>query len=50
MNFSTKGNDTLIRWAIFPAGSADYMSHTTAMVTFNLRMCKDYILNQRPFA
>ncbi|XP_004244902.1 aspartic proteinase 36-like [Solanum lycopersicum] len=31
MNFSTKGNDTLIRWAIFPAGSADYMSHTTAM-------------------
>ncbi|KAH0671494.1 hypothetical protein KY289_025987 [Solanum tuberosum] len=31
MNFSTKGNDSLIRWAIFPAGSADYMSHTTAM-------------------
>ncbi|KAG5590733.1 hypothetical protein H5410_041247, partial [Solanum commersonii] len=31
MNFSTKGNDSLIRWAIFPAGSADCMSHTTAM-------------------
>ncbi|KAK6782182.1 hypothetical protein RDI58_019978 [Solanum bulbocastanum] len=31
MNFSTKGNDSLIRWAIFPAGSADYMSHTTTM-------------------
>ncbi|KAH0646603.1 hypothetical protein KY284_034487 [Solanum tuberosum] len=31
MNFSTKGNDSLIRGAIFPAGSADYMSHTTAM-------------------
>ncbi|WMV41922.1 hypothetical protein MTR67_035307 [Solanum verrucosum] len=31
MNFSTKGNDSLIRWAIFPAGSADYMSLTTAM-------------------
>lgn len=31
MNFSMKGNDSLIRWAIFPAGSADYMSNATAM-------------------
>ncbi|KAK4349230.1 hypothetical protein RND71_031985 [Anisodus tanguticus] len=31
MNFSTKGNDSLIRWAIFPAGSADYMPNATAM-------------------
>ncbi|XP_059302491.1 aspartic proteinase 36-like [Lycium ferocissimum] len=31
MNFSTKGNDSLIRWAIFPAEPADYMPNATAV-------------------
>ncbi|KAG1366851.1 aspartic proteinase-like protein 2 [Cocos nucifera] len=31
MNITSKGNGTLIRWAIFPAGSADFISNTTAM-------------------
>ncbi|XP_075096687.1 aspartic proteinase 36 isoform X1 [Nicotiana tabacum] len=30
MNFSTKGNDSLVKWAIFPAGSANYMSNAAA--------------------
>ncbi|XP_027107629.2 aspartic proteinase 36-like [Coffea arabica] len=31
LNFTSKGNDSLIRWAIYPAGSADFMSNATAM-------------------
>ncbi|KAJ4963435.1 hypothetical protein NE237_023374 [Protea cynaroides] len=31
LNFTGEGNDSLIRWAIFPAGSADYISNSTAM-------------------
>ncbi|KAH7523701.1 hypothetical protein FEM48_Zijuj06G0039700 [Ziziphus jujuba var. spinosa] len=31
MNFTNEGNNSLIRWAIFPAESADYFSNTTAM-------------------
>ncbi|XP_043713676.1 aspartic proteinase 36-like [Telopea speciosissima] len=31
LNFTSKGNDSLIRWAIFPAGSANYISNSTAM-------------------
>ncbi|KAI3448650.1 hypothetical protein Pfo_005315 [Paulownia fortunei] len=31
MNFTSRENDTLIRWAIFPAESADYISNATAM-------------------
>ncbi|XP_008790631.1 aspartic proteinase 39-like [Phoenix dactylifera] len=30
MDITSKGNDTLIRWAIFPEGSADFFSNTTA--------------------
>ncbi|KAF8377612.1 hypothetical protein HHK36_030994 [Tetracentron sinense] len=30
LNFTSKGNDSLVRWAIVPAGS-DYISNTTAM-------------------
>nr|XP_016451006.1 PREDICTED: aspartic proteinase-like protein 2 isoform X2 [Nicotiana tabacum] len=35
MNFSTEGNDSLIRWAIFPAGSANYMPNATATEIIN---------------
>ncbi|XP_057491725.1 aspartic proteinase 36-like [Actinidia eriantha] len=31
LNFTAKGNDSLIRWAILPARSAEYFSNTTAM-------------------
>ncbi|KAM3290531.1 aspartic proteinase 36 isoform X1 [Capsicum chacoense] len=31
MNFSMKGNDSLTKWAVFPAGSTDYMRNATAM-------------------
>ncbi|XP_059659326.1 aspartic proteinase 36-like [Cornus florida] len=31
LNFTSKGNDSLIRWAILPAGSADYFSNATAI-------------------
>ncbi|KAL2514785.1 Eukaryotic aspartyl protease family protein [Forsythia ovata] len=31
MNFTSKGNDSLIRWAIFPAESDDYIANATAM-------------------
>ncbi|XP_072973861.1 aspartic proteinase 36-like [Typha angustifolia] len=31
MNITSKGNYTLIKWAIFPAGSAKFMSNKTAM-------------------
>ncbi|KAK4378996.1 hypothetical protein RND71_000858 [Anisodus tanguticus] len=31
MNISTKGNDSFTKWAIFPAGSTDYMPNATAM-------------------
>ncbi|GMN34987.1 hypothetical protein TIFTF001_005021 [Ficus carica] len=31
MNSKVKGNYSLIRWAVFPAESADYFSNTTAM-------------------
>lgn len=31
MNFSAKGNDSLTKWAVFPAGSADRMTNATAM-------------------
>ncbi|KAA8531614.1 hypothetical protein F0562_006323 [Nyssa sinensis] len=31
LNFTSKGNDSLIKWAILPAGSADYFSNATAM-------------------
>ncbi|CAK9186294.1 unnamed protein product [Ilex paraguariensis] len=30
LNFTSKGNGSLIRWAIFPAGSDDYISNATA--------------------
>jgi len=33
MNFSTKGNDSLTKWGVFPAGSTDLMPNATAMVT-----------------
>ncbi|XP_055807257.1 aspartic proteinase 36-like isoform X2 [Solanum dulcamara] len=35
MNLSTKGNDSLIKWAIYPAGSADYMTNAAAMETIH---------------
>ncbi|KAL7224157.1 hypothetical protein ACSBR1_025589 [Camellia fascicularis] len=31
LNFTAEGNDSLIRWAILPAGSAEYFSNATAM-------------------
>ncbi|KAL6565438.1 hypothetical protein OROHE_004493 [Orobanche hederae] len=31
VNFTSRENDTLIRWAILPASSADYISNATAM-------------------
>ncbi|KAM3344149.1 aspartic proteinase 36 isoform X1 [Capsicum galapagoense] len=31
MNLSTKGNDSLVKWAIYPAGSANYMTNAAAM-------------------
>ncbi|KAM1073766.1 hypothetical protein TB2_018415 [Malus domestica] len=31
LKFTTSGNDSLIRWAIFPAGSTDSISNTTAV-------------------
>ncbi|KAK9287890.1 hypothetical protein L1049_016333 [Liquidambar formosana] len=31
LNFTSKENVSLVRWAIFPAESADYISNTTAM-------------------
>uniref|UniRef100_A0A5B6YW79 Putative aspartic proteinase-like protein 2 n=1 Tax=Davidia involucrata TaxID=16924 RepID=A0A5B6YW79_DAVIN len=31
LNFTSKGNDSLIGWAVLPAGSADYFSNVTAM-------------------
>ncbi|KAF5945994.1 hypothetical protein HYC85_016222 [Camellia sinensis] len=31
LNFTAGGNDSLIRWAILPAGSAEYFSNATAM-------------------
>ncbi|KAL2488159.1 Eukaryotic aspartyl protease family protein [Forsythia ovata] len=31
MNFTSKGNDSLIRWAIFPAESDEYIANATAM-------------------
>ncbi|KAL3538034.1 hypothetical protein ACH5RR_001400 [Cinchona calisaya] len=31
VNFTSKGNESLIRWAIYPAGSADFMTNATAM-------------------
>ncbi|XP_057964422.1 aspartic proteinase 36-like [Malania oleifera] len=30
LDFTTKGNNTLIKWAIFPAGPSDYISNATA--------------------
>jgi hypothetical protein len=32
MNVTSQGNNTLIRWGIFPAGPDNAMSNTTAMV------------------
>ncbi|XP_060208866.1 aspartic proteinase 36-like isoform X1 [Lycium barbarum] len=31
MNLSTKGNDSLIKWAIYPAGSTNHMTNAAAM-------------------
>ncbi|KAM1529576.1 hypothetical protein ACFX1Z_018767 [Malus domestica] len=31
LKFTTSGNDSLVRWAIFPAGSTDSISNTTAV-------------------
>ncbi|KAK6939687.1 Xylanase inhibitor, C-terminal [Dillenia turbinata] len=31
LNFTSKGNESFIRWAIFPAESADYISNATAL-------------------
>ncbi|OVA01001.1 Peptidase A1 [Macleaya cordata] len=31
LNYSHKGNESLIRWAIYPAGSVHYISNTTAL-------------------
>ncbi|XWS21263.1 hypothetical protein CRYUN_Cryun30bG0040700 [Craigia yunnanensis] len=31
LNVTSKGNDYLVRWAIFPAASANYISNTTAL-------------------
>lgn len=31
LNFTASGNDSLIRWAILPAGSAEYFTNATAM-------------------
>ncbi|CAK7347470.1 unnamed protein product [Dovyalis caffra] len=31
LNFTSKGNNYLVKWAILPADSADYISNTTAM-------------------
>ncbi|KAA8538298.1 hypothetical protein F0562_027879 [Nyssa sinensis] len=32
LNFTSKGHDSLTRWAIMPAGSVDYVSNATAMI------------------
>ncbi|KAK9125708.1 hypothetical protein Scep_014554 [Stephania cephalantha] len=39
LNFTDKGNASLTRWAIFPAGSANYISNSTAM-SIILRLTK----------
>ncbi|OMO78806.1 hypothetical protein CCACVL1_14085, partial [Corchorus capsularis] len=31
LNVTLKGNDYLVRWGIFPAASANYLSNTTAL-------------------
>lgn len=36
LDFKSKGNDSLIRWAISPAGSAEYISNASVMVSFCL--------------
>lgn len=36
MNITSEGNRTLIRWAIFPDGSAKFISNTTALVILYL--------------
>ncbi|XP_059643991.1 aspartic proteinase 36-like isoform X2 [Cornus florida] len=30
LNFTSEGNDSLVRWAVLPAGSADYFSNSNA--------------------
>lgn len=35
MNLSAKGNDSIIKWAIYPAGSANYMTNAAAMETIH---------------
>ncbi|CAN4087033.1 unnamed protein product [Withania somnifera] len=35
MNLSAKGNDSIIQWAIYPAGSANYMTKAAAMETIH---------------
>lgn len=37
LNFTARGNDSLIRWAILPAGSAEYFTNATAMVSLHFR-------------
>ncbi|OIT33111.1 PREDICTED: aspartic proteinase-like protein 2 [Nicotiana attenuata] len=48
MNFSTKGNDSLTKWAVFPAGSADYMLNATAMEIIG-RLAEDHPHLQHSF-
>ncbi|KAA8522620.1 hypothetical protein F0562_013019 [Nyssa sinensis] len=42
LNFTSKGNDSLTRWAIMPAGSVDYVSNATAM-SFIARLAEHHV-------
>lgn len=39
MNLSTKGNGSLIKWVIYPAGSTNYMTNAAAMVIPSSNIC-----------
>jgi hypothetical protein len=42
VNVTSKGNYTLIQWAILPAGSSKFMSYATAMVVLHLISCDSF--------
>ncbi|CAI9102275.1 OLC1v1000516C2 [Oldenlandia corymbosa var. corymbosa] len=43
LNFTSKGNGSLIRWAIYPPGSADSMPNSTAMVSCSFLIVSVYL-------
>lgn len=38
LDFTAKGNDSLVRWAILPAGPGEYFTNATAMVSLHFRI------------